>query len=42
MESGANEKRPKWLPLNAFAKHRSKLTNRCAQIKLLESKAHEF
>ena len=29
----------KWLPLNAFAKHRSKLTNRRAQIKLIESKA---
>ena len=29
----------KWLSINAFAKHRSKLTNRLAQIKLLESKA---
>ena len=29
----------KWLPLNAFAKHRSKLTNRRAQIKLLDAKA---
>ena len=30
----------KWLPLNAFSKHRSKLTNRRAQTKLLDSKAH--
>ena len=29
----------KWLPLNAFAKHRSKLTNRRAQTKLLEAKS---
>ena len=42
MESGANEKRPEWLPLNAFPEHRSKLTNRRVQIKLLELKAHEF
>jgi len=31
----------KWLPLNAFSKHRSKLTNRRAQIKMLESKEHK-
>jgi len=31
----------KWLSLNSFAKHRSKLTNRRAQTKLLETKARE-
>ena len=28
----------KWLPLNDFAKHRAKLTNRRAQSKMLELK----
>ena len=31
----------KWLSLNSFSKHRSKLTNRRAQTKLLEAKARE-